>query len=406
MNNSGRHLSAFVFGMLWCCSLFFTNTCFATIPPQAIPFILDSHLYVKSVLVDTVSVSLIYDTGANMLYLDKDYMSNSSFGKRPFNKGNAKMGGAGNGGAKQIPIIIDPITIKLGNQTITEKITPIINLREILGKQVDGMVGNNGLWKKPLAINYTHSYLLPIDNLTPAMIEGYTKLPAKFVKNMAYITCELNIDSLQTLKGDFLIDLGCGSPIILTNETLNKININGKKQATSYIKNNGVGGDGQEVKFRCEQFSLLDKLENIVVSASYSKKGALSERPYIGIIGNDILRHYDFIIDAPNQAVYARRNTDASVSYQESSTWQMSYIDRTDICEGWIVSRLYQNGKAQQAGFEIDDVIVEINGRNVKTISWEEQRKGLDVKGQTLFKVKKKDGSIKEYTLDISDQII
>lgn len=316
------------------------------------------------------------------------------------------MGGAGGSGAKVIPIIVDPLTLHIGDLTLTEKITPIINLREILGKHVDGMVGNNQLWAKPLIINYSDSYLLSVDNLTPTMLEGYTKLPAKFMDKKVYIESSLQIDSLQTIKGYFLLDLGSGSAIKLTNETLAKLNLSGKPQATSIIKDNGVGGDGKEVAFRANYFSLLDKLNDVVVSASYSKKGALSRRPYIGIIGNKILRHYDFIIDAPNNAIYARRNSDTSVAYQESSTSGMSYIDRTDICDGWIVRGIYQNGKAQQAGLEIGDIILEINGRNVKSISWEEQRAGLSLKGQTIFKVKKKDGTIKEYTLNITDQII
>lgn len=83
-------------------------------------------------MADTIPVSLIYDTGADRLYMDKDYMGLSPFGKLPYRKGNAKMGGAGNGGLKTVPIIIDAIPLKMGDIVYKEHITPIINLREIL----------------------------------------------------------------------------------------------------------------------------------------------------------------------------------------------------------------------------------------------------------------------------------
>ncbi|MCM1502546.1 MAG: hypothetical protein NC115_07775 [Bacteroidales bacterium] len=130
------------------------------LPQNAIPFILDSHIYIQATIADTVRVSLIYDTGADRLYLDKDYMELSGFGKGPMKKGRAKIGGGGNNGAEAVPIIIEPISVSMGNVRHNETITPIINLREILGRHTDGMIGNNAVFGKPLLINYTDSYML------------------------------------------------------------------------------------------------------------------------------------------------------------------------------------------------------------------------------------------------------
>lgn len=84
----------------------------------------------------------------------------------------------------------------------------------------------------------------------------------------------------------------------------------------------------------------------------------------------------------------------------------MGYVDRTDICDGWIVSSLYDNGIAQQAGFEIGDVIISINDRPVKEITWAEQIKGLGLSGETIYKVRKANGEVVTYILNIQDDII
>ena len=41
----------------------------ADVPEEAIPFVFDGHLYLQSTLNDTIPVTLIYDTGADFLYL-------------------------------------------------------------------------------------------------------------------------------------------------------------------------------------------------------------------------------------------------------------------------------------------------------------------------------------------------
>lgn len=378
----------------------------AEIPKKAIPFILDSHVYIQGVLADTIPVSLIYDTGADRLYIDKDYMDLSAFGKLPFRKGKAKMGGAGNDGVHTVPIIIDTIPLQMGNVVYKEHITPMINLREILGRHADGMIGNNALFDRPLLVNYTDGYILPLDSITASMLDGYTKLPAQFNDNRIDIECVLKIDSVQSVKGTFRLDLGCGSTIILTNAARKGLDLTGKPQAQCYYSNMGVGGDGTDVNFRADSFKFLDELYNVVVSASCNTEGALSDRSHLGIIGNDILCHYDLIIDAPNNTLYARRNGNDDNSYQKSSSIQMGYIDRTDITDGWIVSSMYEGGIAQKAGFEIDDVILSINGRPVKEIPWEEQRMGLGLNGRTTYEVRKKNGEIVTYMLDIDKEII
>ena len=55
---------------------------------------------------------------------------------------------------------------------------------------------------------------------------------------------------------------------------------------------------------------------------------------------------------------------------------------------------------------EIGDIIVAINNRPVKEITWEEQRKGLELQGETTYTVQKPDGQIVSYTLFIGKQII
>lgn len=63
-------------------SALFSLKSIAAVPEGAIPFVFDGHLYLQSTLNDTIPVTLIYDTGADFLYLDEDYLKLQKSAKR------------------------------------------------------------------------------------------------------------------------------------------------------------------------------------------------------------------------------------------------------------------------------------------------------------------------------------
>ena len=381
--------------------------CHATVPQGAIRFIYDSHLYLQTTLNQKTQATIIYDTAADLLHLDADFLRlnnlENAFGK----KGKAHMRGAGNSPFILVETFIEPIEINCGDRTYKNHVTPIIELRAMLGRYADGILGNTHLLQSPLQINFSQGYILPLTApISDKLHDEYRPLEVRFKNNRIYVKASLRIDDQNTVEGWFLLDLGSGSTISLTHETLQQLDLSHTPKASFSTQQGGIGGGSDEAIFRAANFTMGDLFENIVISASFNEHGALSKnQPYVGIIGNQIWSLYDLIIDPTTQKVWVKRN-DNKGSYSEASTTHMAVVDRTDISEGWIVNGLYEGGIAQQAGIEIGDVILAINGRKVAEITWEEQRKGLDLKGETQYTVKKKSGETVTYTLQIQDPII
>lgn len=317
------------------------------------------------------------------------------------------MGGAGNGGPQLTEIFIDPVKIHCGALEYQNRITPIIALRDILGRHTDGLLGNTHLLRSPLEINFSEGYMLPLKAPVPTeRLADYVKLEARFENNRIDIRARLQIDDKNTLDGWFRMDLGCGSTVILTNEAASTLNLGELPKACFRTQAGGIGGASEEVIIRAAQFRMADTLENLVMKYSLNEKGALSsDKPYLGLIGNEIWSLYDIILDPANASVWVKRNADKG-TYMQSSVTHMAAFDRTDICDGWVVNGLYRDGIAEKAGIEIGDIIIAINGRPVKDIPWEEQRKGLDLQGETIYTVKKADGRTVVYTLFIDLPII
>lgn len=379
----------------------------AEIPDGAIPFEYYNHLYIQATLQDTLPVSLIYDTGASHILIDKDFMQLSHWRNDKGNKSVAIMVGGGNSESISYPMIVEPLKISMGKIEYKDENSPVINLRDIVGKHVDLMVGNEAFENKNVLINYSDEYILPIKKLSDEVLDGFTELPAAFIDSRIYIDAELILDSIQSVKGSFLLDLGCGASLVLTNKVREKLDLTKTPTAQYSTSNYGLGGDGTTIIFRTKAFKLLDLLDNVVVTASCNTEGFLAgSDKYVGVIGNPILCHYDLIIDYVQKKMYARKNNNPDDYCFVSSREQMRYLDRTDICDGWVISSLYDKGIAQRAGFEIGDIVLSINGRSVKDITWEEQRKGLGLNGRTTYEVKKKNGEIVTYILEIDKEII
>ena len=388
-------------------SALFSLKSIAAVPEGAIPFVFDGHLYLQSTLNDTIPVTLIYDTGADFLYLDEDYLKLKNLQNAFGRKGKAKMGGAGNGEPERIEIFIDPITVHCGAREYQNEITPIIKLRDLLGRHTDGLLGNTHLLMNPLEINFSESYLRQLKGpLLAEQLDNYVKLDARFEDNRIDVKATLQIDDENSLEGWFRMDLGSGSIMSLSNETTSALNLAGVRKAYFETQAGGIGGGSEEFELRAEKFCMVDTLENLVIDCSLNKKGALSSgRPYVGIIGNEIWSLYDIILDPVHSSVWVKRN-DNEGSYSRSSVTHMAVIDRTDICEGWIINGLYKGGIAEQVGIEIGDIIIAINDRPVKEITWEEQRKGLGLNGKTEYTIKKRNGEIVTCVLYIRNQII
>ena len=105
----------------------------AEIPDGAIPFEYHNHLYIPATLQDTIPVSLIYDTGASHILVDKDFDRLSNWRNAMDSKAIAILGGAGNSDNTSFPMIVEPLKISMGKIKYRDEYSPVVNHREALG---------------------------------------------------------------------------------------------------------------------------------------------------------------------------------------------------------------------------------------------------------------------------------
>lgn len=333
---------------------------------DSINFDYDTHLYLKS-NIEKSNANLIFDTGADGLYLDSVFIAKN---KMTFTKlGYAKLGGTG-GKEQKVDIIRDSLCYKLNNISLKSVMTPILQLRPIVGRKVDGIVGNSEFKDKTIFINYINQKLYVFKSSNEEILKDYKKIAVIERKNRYFINATVNIKKDLLINGEFLIDLGSGGIIDITNKVSlqNALNDKIKNKITSNSINNGVGGDGSDTYFMSESVSVNDfTFKNENLSYSNNVSGALSDRDYLGLIGNGFFQRFDLIIDFKSKYLYLKPN----INFHKKPAFNnlgFSCVDRTDIEKGFIVSALFKNSEVEKKGLKLGDIITHINDKNVEDI--------------------------------------
>lgn len=367
---------------------------------DSIPFVYRGHIFIPSVINDSVHCNVIFDTGAaNMYGVDSVFLKQS--GWHPEHLGNAFTSGAA--GKTKVRLITDKTKVNIGNIVDSYAIVPIFKLRDVVDCHIDGIWGIKNIADYPFEINFEHSYLKQHKTGMPDL-DGYRKIPIRYENNKIMLQAETHMGG-TAVKGWYLMDTGGGGSVDFTAKTVKDYQLDaipGKR----YISDMSQFGIGDKEK---EWF--VDMMSDMIViggdtihkeSVSYFPEGAgaFSDRPYLGTIGNDVWSKFNIIIDVKNSLLWLCRFKPDSPQHP---IYDYTFRNRTDICRGWIVSGLTRDGDAVKAGMELGDTIIIVNGRNVTDYTWEEEY-DIDNLPQVHLGIVGSDGKSKQITLESKER--
>lgn len=271
---------------------------------DTIPFTIgwNNSIKVKGRINNSDILDLIFDTGANGFVLSSDATS-----KNVNVKIDGDMQGFGLGGASNDKISkINKLEIAGINW---DSLSMLVKYQ---GKpSSDGVIGYNVFDGKVVEIDYDKKNMV-IHSTLPTSL-GFTKYPLKFKSGLSFI--ELTIDNGKTkTKGWFDFDAGSSSTLFLNNDFASKNNVYGelKKNGSDNIK--GSGPNKVSIDNLLLPKLLIGGIEltniTIDVESANSKSG-----PPFNIVGNDILKRFNTIIDYQNDVVYLKPNSLVGAMY-------------------------------------------------------------------------------------------
>lgn len=333
-----------------------------------------SHIYLPVTISDSIRGQFVFDTGATGFYLDSLFYA-ENFSSQAYPLGKALLQGAGVE-QKMTPLVAIPLAFSIDTLSgeYQSSITPLIELKEILGRKADGIVGKDFFGAtagKYLAIDYLHGRFAVASTLPDT--SGYRRIALELHNGQLFLHTRISISGKQ-IEGPFLLDTGCGGSIILTRSTAQQYALEQLpcEKARYRFYPGGIGGYSEQTNLLAQE-AVLDtfRLKDLSVAYSSDTAGALSSRDYLGLIGNKILNRFDVILDLKDNYLYLRPNAYYAQPYENYGSGLLC-TDRTDICEGVVITGLRVESAAEEAGVMLGDVLLAIDTTQVKHLSEEQ----------------------------------
>ena len=329
------------------------------LPEGAIAFDYAGHLYFDVMMRDSIPARMIFDTGNTNILIDTQFFK-EHFAPSPTLQ-RTLIQGAGNSLEAAYRDTGD-WTYSVGSHTTTEQGATVLDLRKIVGYQVDGMYGMEFMRGRKVAFNYADGYMLILDQGAQPD-QGYVCVKCKWLDGRQarmVMPISIQINERLSLDGNFLVDMGSSGSISLSSSVAAKLKLN---SALTDIRRKiydtgGVGGSRTDYIFKADRVSVAgNDLLDMHLDYSGNTQGMMASEEFDGLVGNGLFEYFDVIIDFARCEIWLRPNR----SFNNSKRYD-SGMTLTPQADGWVVNGLLEGGQAHRAGLKRGDKIVSING--------------------------------------------
>jgi PDZ domain/Aspartyl protease len=230
------------------------------------------------------------------------------------------------------------------------------------GIKVDGVIGLSFLRKFIINVNYDNNIM---DIYEPHFIQypkrGYLLKPN--FNSLPTFTSNI-IDNINS-TGDLIFDTGAGLNVLLTDRYVNDSCLLKPKRTIFTTQAEGLGGKKvMQTSVVSKVFIGPYKFKLVPVYIFKDEFNVINYPHNVGIMGNDILRRFNLIINYPNQEIHLKPNThffdDFDYSYTGLGLYQVGDIIKIeDIVAG---------SPADKAGLKPDDIVFAVDNNFTKNM--------------------------------------
>ena len=266
----------------------------------------DNHIYLPC-QVNGKDANLVFDTGAELIYLDSTFIVSSGLTFKQV--GQANIGGAGLK-VKKTKIIFGEVAVAVGGKTYTSQYVPLINLRPILGADADGLFGLKEIGDKVICIDVQDGKMSFADRVTADMTDGFTRIPIEYASGRVLIPFTVMVGEGQTISGKALMDMGSGQGLEFTSKTAAKYHLEQiEDKIPFHYAHGGIGGESSGYEFTVTTSLKLGDVEIVPGTVRYSsdKTGAMASDAYAAIIGNKLWSQFFVVLDLKNKSLYLKK---------------------------------------------------------------------------------------------------
>jgi len=338
----------------------------------------------------TDSLNFILDTGSGGISLDSTTVDYFRINPTP-----SDLTILGIAGAKKVSFLYNQ-RLKLPGLTI-DSLNFHVNdydiLTSVYGEKIDGIIGYSVLSRYIFFINYDSLKINVYSNGRLKYPRGgwlYEPILRTLPVQNARIKDEI------TTNSRFLFDIGAGLCMMLNKDFIEDSSFLSKKRVLYAKEAEGVGGkiDMHMTVIREMRMGPY-RFRNIPVFV-FNDTFNITSYPYLsGIIGNDILRRFNVILNYAKKEFYFMPNS----HYQDAFDYAYSGIELYMIDGKIILGDVATGSPAEKAGLKEGDEVIGINnvlGQNLQLF-----KSALQVQGDKVRMIINRNGELMEFNFKI-----
>lgn len=322
-----------------------------------LPFqLVNNHIYLDVRLNSGEPVKLLFDSGgANLV--------------TPTLAGRLGLQSAGSvpahgAGEKTVEVALTRVArMELGAAWLSDQqfvVFPLESFADVEGIPTHGVIGFEVFKRFVVEIDYERYELTLHDAATYKYTRNGSRVPFEFTGHGRIPAVQGSIDGIA---GTFTIDTGARNSLTLFGPFVEKNDL-AARYAVSVegVTGWGVGGPARSRVARAREFRLGDiAVAAPVIDLTQQKRGMFADSYMAGNVGAGVLRRFHLVFDYAHQQIWFERNRDYATAdvFDRAGLWINRSGDELEVVD------VYAGGAAAQAGLNVGDRIVTIDGKRV-----------------------------------------
>jgi Aspartyl protease len=239
-------------------------------------------------------------------------------------------------------------------------------LSSVYGEKIDGIIGFGLLSRYIFEINFDSSFIKIYSPGKYKYEDGGTMMYPTFSRLMAH---SVNIKDKIKLSSNLYFDTGAGLCLLLTENFLKDNNILLPRRKPLVTEVQGLNGKKKMRLTVVKRIQFGPYVFRNVPTNLYDDEENVTSYPYTaGLLGNDILRRFNLVLNYPSKEIYLKPNDSFNDPFDYAYTGMTLYNFENKI----IIDDIVTKSPAEKAGLKNgDEVICISNNCNGKIQAYE-----------------------------------
>jgi hypothetical protein len=359
-----------------------------------IPFQLYGNVIVMELSIDeSVPLKFIFDTGAGGTIISASTADSLGI------VGDETVSREGATGMAEIVQSTDHIVSveDVSFRDVTLGIAELGHIEKRIGTPIDGVIGWLILSQYAVRIDYDTMLIEIYDNNKFEYNFGDSGYNLEVQGTAIFTDVTVAFKSGNTFTGKVLVDSGAGNtfyfntPFIEENDLLVEMDTYYERETQSISNETAHVYTAMLANLNIGDY----EISTLPVTMAIAEAGASSWSGPMGILGNGVLKHFNVFIDLQQQMMSLEPNRLYHDQFEVNCSGLELVAD--DAFQRVIIDHVYAGSPAHEAGLEIGDEIVQINGANVSDFQLPQIRSMLNQDGEEIEILIDREGELHNY---------